>query len=519
MMAAGRGDFFRSLRTGLERRPAQPAPCRRPAARGRGSPGPDERPAGGRGRRRPPTSEASLTCGSRDPSCLEARRECHSVKPPPKENFVERLPPEILIKILSHLDASSLFSIGHVSKLFHRLASDDAMWRRIFMSEFGRHMWRPKSAAGAAAEVGDLSPGHWKMIYLRTVTGHDVNMWRRELRDISPYTGLPSQTEWVLRNLNVSWELTLRDSWGQESRLQHSRAFFFESSVIISWSRGSFASCHHISSIQLHGVRREAPRSPRVRPDWRSLILKVDMKTRPWHFLGRDRLIKLLHPSPGVIIGVWRGQSIVAFIMVCLHLHKLVEKSLLGSPACPYYEPEDRPPPSCDSDPAFGLHGFTLHFVLHNTGTEIMSGHFRQLSCGTVQSQRELVEVKVINKDNLSQHRSLSGNVKLPWKSEALEGAVENCCVMTLTLLDELLKPFWCVSSPVCVKMAKRPLDLDYGGEHFLMEHREPGGKVRMTLVWLKEQKQFFLVSLTVYISVSRVNRHLRRGDGCTMRL
>lgn len=35
------------------------------------------------------------------------------------------------------------------------------------------------------------------------------------------------------------------------------------------------------------------------------------------------------------------------------------------------------------------------------------------------------MELRVIDRSNLSQHRSLSGNVKLPWKSEELEGSVE----------------------------------------------------------------------------------------------
>lgn len=50
-------------------------------------------------------------------------------------------------------------------------------------------------------------------------------------------------------------------------------------------------------------------------------------------------------------------------------------------PSCsPYSESVD---PVDNSDPEFGLHSYTLHFVLHNTGTEIMSGHFRNLSCST----------------------------------------------------------------------------------------------------------------------------------------
>lgn len=49
-------------------------------------------------------------------------------------------------------------------------------------------------------DVEDRSPGHWKKMYFRTLAGQEVNKWRRELRhDNSPYTGLPRQTERVLR--------------------------------------------------------------------------------------------------------------------------------------------------------------------------------------------------------------------------------------------------------------------------------------------------------------------------------
>ena len=71
---------------------------------------------------------------------------------------------------------------------------------------------------------------------------------------------------------------------------------------------------------------------------------------------------------------------------------------------------------------------------------------------------------------------------------------------MTLTVLNRFLAPVWCVSTPIFIRMAKKPLSAVYGGEHFLMHHSGPGGKVKMKLVWVKEQKQFFLISLVVYI-------------------
>uniref|UniRef100_A0A7N8YLP0 F-box domain-containing protein n=1 Tax=Mastacembelus armatus TaxID=205130 RepID=A0A7N8YLP0_9TELE len=317
------------------------------------------------------------------------------------------LPQEILFKILTFLDASSLFCISHVSKLFHKLANDDVLWQKIYMSEFGSHMWKPKSDVAAVkrdlVEV-DQTVNNWKKMYFRTVTGPKMNTWLKELKDISPYNGLPILTEWVLRNLNVSWELTVCDNQGQESTLVQSEAHFFDSSLIVCWSSSNFPNYRHVSNIQLHGTFF----SPLL-PGWRSLILKLDMTTQHGRLMGRDPLIRLMLLLPGVIIGIWRVNIEVAFVIISLHFHKLVEKSLLGTPGC---------------------------------------------------------------------------------------------CIMSLTLQDVFERPLWCVSTPICIRMENRRWSSCYSGEHFLMDYNNPDGQVKMTLVWLEEQQQFFLITLSISISV-----------------
>ncbi|XP_028426363.1 F-box only protein 15 isoform X2 [Perca flavescens] len=441
-MAAGRGEFFRSFRESLEsleKKPTQPALGRRQPVRGRGKPGPggiQSGQTGGKRRKRRPKAAPSSVSGNSlsfpQPRPKVNKASSPKIKTSPsKENLLERLPSEILLKILSYLDPSSLSCISHVSKLFYQLANDE--------------------------------------------------------------------------NLNVSWELTLCDCRGREITMEHSRAYFFESSMVVRWSGPSFLTYRQLSNIQLYGFRKET-----LRPGWRSLIIKQDTKV-PVRYIGKDKLVKLRHLRPCFLIGTWRANHGIAFIMVSLHFHKLVEKSLLGSPVCPFSEPVDLPPADT-SDPDFGLHGYTLHFVLHNTGAEIMSGHFRELSCRTIQIRAGLVELRVINRTNLSEHRPLSGNIKMPWKSEPLEGVVENCCIVSLTLLDEFQKPFWCVSSPICITMAVKQQSFDYSGEHFVMDFKDSDGQVKMKLVWFKEQKQFFLISLTVYVAVFKVNKHFSRA-------
>lgn len=55
-----------------------------------------------------------------------------------------------------------------------------------------------------AEQPVDKSVGHWKRLYFRTVAGQEINKWRKELKNISPYTGLPRQTEFVLRYVLIS---------------------------------------------------------------------------------------------------------------------------------------------------------------------------------------------------------------------------------------------------------------------------------------------------------------------------
>lgn len=53
---------------------------------------------------------------------------------------------------------------------------------------------------------------------------------------------------------------------------------------------------------------------------------------------------------------------------------------LLCSSPSPYVEPMVKPPFD-DIDPEYGLHGYQLHLVLHDTACELLSGSFSQLFC------------------------------------------------------------------------------------------------------------------------------------------
>ncbi|KAM7369974.1 hypothetical protein PAMP_011261 [Pampus punctatissimus] len=417
---------------------------------------------------------------------VRTTKRAEKSSPATTHNFMERMPSEILIKILSYLDASALYSISHINKLFYQLANDNALWNKVYIAEFNKNKkWKPKGMDEvllkmATVEVQDQAVGYWKWLYFKTVAACDMNKWKRHLGLISRHTGLPSQTQRVLRNLHVTWELTVSDKSGHEATFELSWSQFFETSVTLCWNGACLPGYQHISTLQLHGVRRIALNCPGLKkPGWRSLMEKLNMETltKSTQFIGRDRLVELKFLQPALIIGIWKDQHSIAFVMLTLHFHKLVEKSIQGTSVCPYLEPMVNPPFD-DIDPEYGLHGYQLHIVLHNTAYEIMSRSFSQLFCRRTQICDGLIQLTAISRTNVSQHVALSGSITLPWRTDALQGAVENCCIMSLTLLDEFKKPFWCVSSPVSIKPEKMPTSYDYDGEDFLIHYQDLDGQL-----------------------------------------
>lgn len=77
-----------------------------------------------------------------------------------------------------------------------------ALWKRIYMAEFNKNKkQKPKSMNEPMlkVEVEDHAAGYWKSLYFKTSATYDMEKWKRHLGPISCHTGLPGQTERVLR--------------------------------------------------------------------------------------------------------------------------------------------------------------------------------------------------------------------------------------------------------------------------------------------------------------------------------
>ncbi|XP_026794069.3 F-box only protein 15 isoform X1 [Pangasianodon hypophthalmus] len=441
-------------------------------------------------------------------------------KPPPRsvrssENYIERMPPEVTEKIISYLDAGSLFCLGFVNKRFHELVDNNAMWYRFYTWQRAKtktsRLIKDVTDGVDMASIQEKPMGYWRRVFFKELAGHNGS-WKKKLKSIHSYTGLPIRTAEVLRSFGVMWEITVKEARGRENRIKHTHVYFGQASLTVGWSSGNWPILDKPTTLELHGVMLVPINCPiTCRPGWRSLLSKVVVKKDGSKLCGSDRLISLLYIEKDVTVGVWQKQQEIAFVLVNLHYHRLVERNLLGS-STTLYEPTDMQAPFDDIDPDYGLHRYCVHLELHNTVESIASVSFSQLFCKKDQIADGYLPLQVISKENRSRQTPLCGKISLPWRTEALQGHIEHCCMLTLTVLAEAQTPFWCVSAPVAItKSNHEEVSYDCNGESFFMEYQDSDGKLEIELEWMEEQKQFVMVNLILFLSVSKVNRHFRR--------
>ncbi|XP_059501998.1 F-box only protein 15 isoform X5 [Stegostoma tigrinum] len=362
---------------------------------------------------------------------------------------IEGLPWEVLLQIFSYLDISSLLCTGCVSKSFYQIANDNLIWHRIYCRYFTykRKAWKPKGVDIATEKLSRISiqdypTGFWKKEYICKYAGLGTRGVGQLLKPINRYTGLPSKYQ-------------------------------------------------------------EA-----VKPRRRSLLVEYSLTNLEElsTCVGGDQLIKLQCLYPGMLLGCWQEDGELAVIIASFHFHQLIEKSTLGSVTCQYPSPPHEPMLD-DIDPEYGLHGYHCHIALHNGRGSFMSGSFHNIICRKEFIQNGFLRITVISSKKESQHSTITGNLYLPWNTEFLKGNIQHCCLMDVTILDEAEKPFWCVSSPVALHSVRTStIRYNYLGERQAIDYKDPEGNVHIELMWLEEEKQYYIVNLVLYFSVKKVN-------------
>ncbi|XP_055654815.1 F-box only protein 15 isoform X3 [Falco peregrinus] len=310
----------------------------------------------------------------------------------------------------------------------------------------------------------------------------------------------------------LSWIIVLKDKNGKEHVMEKADLSFKDTSVAILWYGTSWPCLDILSTLKLFGLMPLLPdqsRAPRKNgPRRRSFIAEYHLAnlTESSVAIGADKLVQLFSLNPGLLVGVWKDKNEIAFVLVSLHYHQLLERSTLGS-ATVQYDPPPSEPVLDDVDPEYGLHGYNMHLDIHGGSCTYLCEKFRSLFCRRGDVANGYLRLTVVSFKDNTKHLPLIGTLGLSWETDVFKGNVKDCCVMDVTLLDEIGKPFWCFSAPVCMELSSKASSLfDYMGHIYTIDYTDSEGKVCVELVWLEETKEYFIVNLVLYISTKKVN-------------
>uniref|UniRef100_H0X545 F-box protein 15 n=2 Tax=Otolemur garnettii TaxID=30611 RepID=H0X545_OTOGA len=426
------------------------------------------------------------------------------------------MPSEILLKIFSYLDAVSLLCTGCVNRRLYHLANDNFIWIRIYSASFPpkRSNWKFNSIEETAVSLSALSvedkeAGYWKTEYIARQMASVKATLAQVLKPVNPYTGLPVKTREALRKSGLGWAIILKEKNGKEYVMKHADLSINDTSVTVVWYGKSWPCLASLSTLELYGltpVFMDWCKPPtRDRPRWHSLITKYHLShLTESNLIGCDRLVRVFCLHPGLLVGLWKKEEELAFVMANLHFHHLVERSTLGSASVPFEPPAHSP--YLDDSPECGLHGYQLHVDLHSGGVFFLCGTFHNLFIKKGIIENGYVKLIIINFKNDREHLPLIGKVGFSWRTDVFDGCIKSCFIMDITLLDEYGRPFWCFSSPVCMRPTTPSDGPSFLGQTYHVEYVDTEGQVHVELVWIEETEEFFVVSLVLYLSIGKIN-------------
>ncbi|NXV73086.1 FBX15 protein, partial [Atlantisia rogersi] len=267
------------------------------------------------------------------------------------------------------------------------------IWLKIYSSCFQpkRTLWTMKSeqtetVSSDHAALRDRKPGYWKKEYILKQIAAVKARVMRLVKPVDAYTGLPYKNKEAMKASGLSWIIVLKDKNGKEHVMEKAKLSFKETSVSILWNSAIWPCLDILSSLKLFGVMPLLPDQSKATskngPRRRSLIAEYNLAhlTESSVALGADKLVQLFGLNPGLLVGLWKEENEIAFVMVSLHYHQLVERSALGSATVQYAIPPNKPILD-DVDPEYGLHYYTLHLDMHGGSCTYLCGTFKNLFC------------------------------------------------------------------------------------------------------------------------------------------
>ncbi|XP_077737395.1 F-box only protein 15 isoform X3 [Canis aureus] len=393
-------------------------------------------------RKRPGTSYAGTA------TLKQCARRGRHYKQPSADHpaSLESMPSEILLKIFSYLDAVTLLCTGCVNRRFYHLANDNFIWIRIYSTAFSPKIsnWQVNSAEKTTVSMNLLS-----------VEDKEAGYWKKEYI-AKQRASVKAALARVLKPVNPYTGLPVKT----KEALRISGLGWV---IILKEKNGKEYIMQHID-----------------------LLINDSSVTIIWY--GRN----------------WPQLATLSTLDLCGVTPVFRDRSKPPSKNGPYELPPHTP--LLDDNPEYGLHGYQLHVDMHSGGVFYLCGTFRNLFTKKGSIENGYVKLVVIRFKNNTEHLPLIGKVGLSWRTDVFNGCIKSCSIMDITLLDEYGKPFWCLSSPVCMRSSVPSDGPNFLGQTYCVDYVDSEGKVHVELVWIKETEEYFIVSLVLYLKIAKIN-------------
>ncbi|XP_022092006.1 F-box only protein 15-like isoform X2 [Acanthaster planci] len=410
------------------------------------------------------------------------------------------------------LPANSLVICDFVCKRWHHLANDESLWERQYRS----YAATKSELVGPRLQLAKPSdPGcNWKVKCIQKCIERRNARIKTLLNKCSPYTHLPTYTDKTIQKLGISWELVLRDDNKENHSFVHSDCYHFPTSCTVRWFHLQFPPIRSLTNLSIIAkapvfFKKDGSAADNS-PCQRSLLFQQDLN---WGKLSishlpdaHDDLIDLRVIGQCILVATWKDGGELAFISVCLHNHGLVHRCTQGSINRLYIPPSCKPKPD-DIDPQYGLHDYTCIVELRTQRSVIWGQQFKNVHCSKTQKEERFARLVPIRPDVISDHSYASKKMQLPWKSDLFKGIVQDFCILDVTMHDEFLKPFWCISCPVTVeKTHDSVVNYNYDGDPYVITHSGDKGSVNLYSIWDHSKEQYVITGVILDVSLDAIN-------------
>ncbi|KAL4234816.1 proteasome-mediated ubiquitin-dependent protein catabolic process [Mactra antiquata] len=421
--------------------------------------------------------------------------------------LINSLPDELLLKIFSYLDAGSLLMAARVCQRWLPIAKDKELWDKIYSNFFNS----VPSASGTKS--GKVENQNKKSMYIKSITNTRNKKAMRFLKKISPFTGMPHDTDKALKFTGVYYQLTFIDTDKTEHILNSNDIFYHAMSMSVRWYNLDMPSIKSLREIKVHAVNPlffdEKGKALWNSPYQRSILLNYDINwskviqtSKP---TGCDDMILLYTLPDGLVIATWQRGGEMAFVTVGLHYNQIVNRCLMGTSDTPFDLGIHKVIPD-DVDPSYGLHDYQCTVEFRTLRNTLWKQQFQRLHCKKEHIASGYAVYPLIEEEYT--HVTFDKHLQFPWKTDAFKGIVENVVWVDVTVMDERQEPYWCVSCCTNVgdKNFKKDFDFEFGNDGaYNMSYTDNRGKIESEMR-KGDDKQYIMTKLTLKISLDAIN-------------